>query len=97
MSLGQIYGNHFTLVLRYAIHLLRITIAKNYFRCVMLPPDEKEEEGKGWSLEHRIDTIAQSLRDNGFVNYFGMQRFGVSSPGSHQIGRYMYVYMYSNT
>ena len=52
------------------------------------PPCEREDAER-WSLEYRIDTVMQSLRDTGFINYFGMQRFGTSQVGSHHVGKYV--------
>eukprot|EP00058_Branchiostoma_floridae_P014536 XP_002600024.1 hypothetical protein BRAFLDRAFT_79734 [Branchiostoma floridae] len=35
----------------------------------------------------QIEAGMTSLRDNGFINYFGMQRFGTTSVPSHHVGR----------
>ncbi|KAF9427759.1 multisubstrate pseudouridine synthase 7 [Podila epigama] len=37
--------------------------------------------------EETLNRSMSSLRDKGFLNYFGMQRFGTGSVGTHQIGR----------
>lgn len=37
--------------------------------------------------EDDIDAGMTSLRDHGFINYYGMQRFGVFSVPTHHIGR----------
>lgn len=37
--------------------------------------------------QEEISESVQSLKDNGFVNYFGMQRFGTGTIMSHEIGR----------
>ena len=37
-----------------------------------------------------------SLRDVGFINYFGMQRFGTSTVPTYDIGRYIRVYVPSH-
>ncbi|KAI8991489.1 pseudouridine synthase [Mycotypha africana] len=36
--------------------------------------------------ENELDIALQSLRDNGYLNYFGMQRFGTSSVLTHTVG-----------
>lgn len=36
--------------------------------------------------EAGLQTSLESLRDNGFLNYFGMQRFGTSTVLTHTIG-----------
>ncbi|KAJ3012435.1 hypothetical protein HKX48_006283 [Thoreauomyces humboldtii] len=52
MTLGELGGNHFKIVLREVV------------------PE---------TTESSIDDAMRSLRDRGFVNYFGMQRFGTMS------------------
>ncbi|KAL1935333.1 hypothetical protein VTP01DRAFT_4473 [Rhizomucor pusillus] len=37
--------------------------------------------------EEEISKSVQSLKDNGFINYFGMQRFGTGTIMSHEVGR----------
>ena len=39
--------------------------------------------------DHVVSEAVKSLSENGFVNYFGMQRFGTSTIKTHQIGRYI--------
>ncbi|CEG83732.1 hypothetical protein RMATCC62417_17608 [Rhizopus microsporus] len=58
LTLGDLGGNHFTIVLRNVQGI-------------------NEED---------IQTSLESLRDNGFLNYFGMQRFGTSTVLTHTIG-----------
>lgn len=36
--------------------------------------------------QQEIDQSLQSLKDNGFINYYGMQRFGTFSISTHRIG-----------
>ncbi|KAJ1679452.1 multisubstrate pseudouridine synthase 7, partial [Spiromyces aspiralis] len=59
LKLGDLLGNHFTVVLRYV-------------------------EG---ATQEEIESAIMRLRERGFINYFGMQRFGNSSVSSHIIGR----------
>ncbi|KAI7862582.1 pseudouridine synthase [Spinellus fusiger] len=59
LTLGDLSGNHFTIVLR------NVTGAS----------------------EEDIVCSLKSLQEHGFLNYFGMQRFGTSSIGTHEIGR----------
>ncbi|KAI9022845.1 pseudouridine synthase [Phycomyces nitens] len=59
LTLGDLSGNHFTIVLR-------------------------DVNG---STEEEIDESLKSLESKGFINYFGMQRFGTSSVCTHEIGR----------
>ncbi|OWB56087.1 hypothetical protein B5S28_g1978 [[Candida] boidinii] len=41
----------------------------------------------GKTVEESIKPILKSLSEDGFINYFGMQRFGTFSISTHQIGR----------
>ncbi|KAF9082732.1 multisubstrate pseudouridine synthase 7 [Mortierella sp. AD031] len=36
--------------------------------------------------EETLNRSMMSLRDKGFINYFGMQRFGTGSVGTHEVG-----------
>jgi tRNA pseudouridine13 synthase len=58
LKLGQLTGNHFTIILR--------SVSCD---------------------DHVIQEKMTSLRDNGFINYFGMQRFGTSTVPTYHIGR----------
>lgn len=58
LTLGDLKGNHFTIVLR---------------------------DVKG-ANEGELEEALQSLKNNGYLNYFGMQRFGTSSVLTHTIG-----------
>ena len=46
--------------------------------------------------EGEVDEACASLRDKGFINYFGLQRFGTGSVPTHQIGKFCYVFMRNN-
>ncbi len=35
------------------------------------------------------EAAVASLRERGFVNYFGMQRFGTTRVGTHEIGLHL--------
>ncbi|ANB12520.1 pseudouridine synthase PUS7 [Sugiyamaella lignohabitans] len=41
------------------------------------------------SIEDIVTKSLTSLRDNGFINYFGMQRFGTFSISTHTVGKYV--------
>lgn len=41
------------------------------------------------NLEQKIEQLLQKLKEVGFPNYFGLQRFGTYRPNSHLIGRYL--------
>lgn len=41
------------------------------------------------TLEHIMDKAMTSLKTKGFINYYGMQRFGTFSISTHTIGQYV--------
>lgn len=59
-------------------------IASSDMRLIFSSPFPRRNV-KSASQEH-IDEILTSLKTRGFINYYGMQRFGTSSIGSHTIG-----------
>lgn len=46
-----------------------------------------EALNSGKSIEDTILPILKSLKEKGFINYFGMQRFGTFSISTHEIGK----------
>jgi tRNA pseudouridine13 synthase len=40
-------------------------------------------------LKADLDLITKSINEKGFINYFGMQRFGVGNVSTHIIGKYV--------
>merc|ERR1719483_79370 len=58
LKLGQLSGNHFTIVLR------NVTASKD-----------------------TVDQAIESLKAHGFINYFGMQRFGTTGIPTHSVGK----------
>ncbi|XP_068132359.1 pseudouridylate synthase 7 homolog [Hyperolius riggenbachi] len=58
LKLGELQGNHFTVILR--------NITGN---------------------DEQVEQAMTSLRDIGFINYYGMQRFGTTAVPTYQVGR----------
>ncbi|XP_075064883.1 pseudouridylate synthase 7 homolog [Mixophyes fleayi] len=58
LKLGELYGNHFTVILR--------NIS---------------------GTAEQVEQAMTSLRDIGFINYYGMQRFGTTAVPTYQVGR----------
>lgn len=73
LRLGDLSGNKFLIVLRYL--LLQLT-SYSPVACRRVSCDD-----------HVIKESFASLKEVGFVNYFGMQRFGTSGVPTHRIGR----------
>jgi tRNA pseudouridine13 synthase len=70
LGLGDLKGNDFTIVIR-------------NLNALAIPPAQKISL---LDLRSLVDASFTSIRKNGFINYFGMQRFGTSSVSSHTIG-----------
>lgn len=47
---------------------------------------EKDSQNSLLSIEEVVGSSLTSLREQGFINYFGMQRFGTFSVSTHEIG-----------
>lgn len=62
----------------WSVEVLDLTAQGPYFALSLCSEVEGSEED--------IDASVQSLRDHGFINYFGLQRFGSSPVASHEIG-----------
>ncbi|CAR28578.1 hypothetical protein ZYGR_0S02120 [Zygosaccharomyces rouxii] len=54
---------------------------------VVVIRDAKLHEGADKSLDQVLKDGCQSLAERGFVNYFGMQRFGTFSISTHVVGK----------
>ena len=59
LQLGQHAGNHFRIVLRGALG-------------PQPQPQQQQQQQQAWEV---VDAAAQSLKEHGFINYFGEQRF----------------------
>lgn len=61
---------------------------KCHFNCiaVMTPPGFCICRNISGSDE-QVEQAMTSLRDTGFINYYGMQRFGTTAVPTHQVGR----------
>ncbi|KAG4928903.1 hypothetical protein JHK84_054451 [Glycine max] len=71
LCLGQLLGNRFTITLRFIF----VSIALTYFL-----------RGIVADSEDIIKASADALGRHGFINYFGLQRFGSGSLPTHLIG-----------
>ncbi|KAH3668172.1 hypothetical protein OGAPHI_001926 [Ogataea philodendri] len=41
------------------------------------------------SLQTKLDPVFDSMKKYGYINYFGMQRFGTFSVSTHEVGKYI--------
>jgi tRNA pseudouridine13 synthase len=71
---------------QYVTDALRLgSLQGNRFTIVLR--DVKLLSGDLSSMEDSINAAAESVRTKGFINYFGLQRFGTSTISTHRIGR----------
>lgn len=73
LELGELNGNEFVITLR-DCHLPQSQEEG-------LDPKQRLEK-----MQVAVKTAADHFRDNGFINYYGLQRFGSFSTGTHAIG-----------
>lgn len=74
LKLGDLSGNHFEIVLRN-----------------IRPIDDGTADGESQKtsdeeLKGNVEQSLESVKKNGFINYFGMQRFGSHKVNSHKLG-----------
>lgn len=74
LQLGNLKGNEFVIVLK-DCHLLHSGSA-------VLSAEEQLE-----NLKVCVQNAMISVRKHGFLNYYGLQRFGTSATGTHEIGK----------
>lgn len=102
LRLGDLNGNRFTIVLR-DVHSLANADTATDKDVVMEDAEQKTEEGEGndgastptpapgspeeKAFDERLRQAFSKLKEQGFVNYFGMQRFGTGSVATHEVGK----------
>ncbi len=64
---------------------LRLGLLKGNQFCIML----RFVQTEGDTIENIIENVCKSVNEIGFINYFGMQRFGVSNVSTNKIGKYV--------
>jgi tRNA pseudouridine13 synthase len=70
VKLGDLCGNHFCITLR----------------DVQLNDSTTPKTCTSSDIENVIHASLASLRDHGFINYYGMQRFGTRNVSTHAVG-----------
>lgn len=71
LELGELRGNEFLLTLR---------------DCHAPNEEGLTHEQRFEALQHAVTQAAKEFGDKGFINYYGLQRFGTFSTGTHVIG-----------
>lgn len=80
LKLGDHKGNEFEITLRDCRLLANDKES-------MLPPASLDEEVQ--ALRQTVDAAVDSINKTGFLNYYGLQRFGSFNVKTHEIGRLM--------
>ena len=70
LKLGSLDGNQFEILLR---------------DC-SLASDENESKKRKVDLKSIVENTVKNMKETGFVNYYGLQRFGTTSIPTHSIG-----------
>lgn len=91
LGLGDLKGNHFEIMLR-NIHLLGEDTNEDIGGgeeegATTTTHNNNNNKEKKAALAAVVDTAAQGLRAHGFINYFGLQRFGTGTIPTHHVGR----------
>ncbi|KAK5128776.1 hypothetical protein LTR85_000109 [Meristemomyces frigidus] len=71
LELGELTGNEFLLTLR---------------DCQFDGEDGLDDQERLKLAKEKVTAAAASFRDRGFLNYYGLQRFGTFSTGTHVVG-----------
>ena len=71
LKLGNLRGNEFTIVLKY----VRLCLYNQLIWCRQVDCSREQ-----------VETLSKSMSERGFINYFGMQRFGTGDIATHDIG-----------
>ncbi|KAK6438546.1 multisubstrate pseudouridine synthase 7, partial [Oleoguttula sp. CCFEE 5521] len=72
LELGELRGNEFHLTLR---------------DCHVSSNSSGTISDRLPAVRSAVESAAANFRDKGFVNYYGLQRFGTFSTGTHEVGR----------
>ena len=74
LQLGDLAGNEFLITLR---------------DCTVREPDSNSTSRDPEYIKRYINQAMQNLRDKGFINYYGLQRFGTFAARTDLVGQYM--------
>ncbi|KAL3204621.1 hypothetical protein MRX96_011610 [Rhipicephalus microplus] len=86
IKLGDLQGNRFTYCLEHlAFHSKFVVTDSNKTLLMFNARSSILKDIDGTKADH--EEAMQSLSKNGFLNYYGTQRFGTTSVATHQIGR----------
>lgn len=83
LKLGQLRGNEFTITLR---NVRPLSSDHCVGKAESNGHDQPQQHGPVADFSSEIHRSMQVIRDRGFINYFGMQRFGTGAIPTHHIG-----------
>ena len=81
LRLGQLQGNSFSIVLRDATTLSSSSSSSSSSSTTTTTTSTKQE------LVDVLSSAVSTLKESGFINYFGLQRFGTGASPTHVVGR----------
>ena len=81
LALGALYGNRFDVILR---SVRRASPSGNAPPTPTPTPTSGDRDAEGVRAE--LEAQLAAIRSRGFVNYFGMQRFGTGGTPTHVVG-----------
>ncbi|MGH0185630.1 UNVERIFIED_CONTAM: hypothetical protein FKN15_018292 [Acipenser sinensis] len=84
LKLGELQGNHFTVVIRIKPNLISYMGTKDK-RAITVQRIAVQKNISG--SNEQVEQAMISLRETGFINYYGMQRFGTTAVPTYQVGR----------
>lgn len=84
LELGDLKGNEFLITLRDVAPMLSPTRGTE----TLTPPawDTLTSTEQEAYLRQIVSAAMQGLEQNGFINYYGLQRFGTFNKGTHEVG-----------
>lgn len=64
----------------------------NVFDCEFFPLDNLGPYRNITGTDDQVEQAMNSLKEIGFINYYGMQRFGTTAVPTYQVGRFVFKF-----
>ncbi len=80
LQLGNLSGNEFRILMR------RLEVSKPAQLSSEEAPMGVSSEASAADFKEQVAEACKQLRDSGFINYFGLQRFGTGGTPTHKVG-----------
>lgn len=79
IKIGNLWGNNFKIIIRNIINIDTKNISGN---------------NTNQKIKLMLENSSKNIKEKGFPNFFGTQRFGTYRPNSHLIGKHMFLQNY---